>query len=325
VTDDDGEGGRRAPWRRRQGVGRTGARFPRTAADTGADAAGGVEPSRLPEDLDAGPADPLVGRTGARFDSRARRERRALSAAPLALPPGPSAARTGGPDAADAPGTADAADAPGASEVADPLLGRTGARFASHARRARREAERRAAQDAVVAPQAAPVVRRRRPAAERPDPPEVPELPGVSGFPGVPAPRWRGPDDAPTAPMHLAEPHRPSERIESRVSVRPYVRTRGRTHVRADLRLETLVSVPSPRPPLEDPEHRAISALCDGPRSVAELAALLRLPLGVARILVGDMAEEGTLTVHPTADRRGPGHGPDADVLARVLRGLQRL
>jgi hypothetical protein len=103
------------------------------------------------------------------------------------------------------------------------------------------------------------------------------------------------------------------------------VRTRGRTHARSDLRLETLVSIPSPRRPVEDPEHRVITELCDGPRSVAEVAALMRVPLGVARILIGDMADDGTLTVHRTLDRLGPGSGPDRAVMARVLRGLRAL
>jgi hypothetical protein len=135
----------------------------------------------------------------------------------------------------------------------------------------------------------------------------------------------RLPDDAPTAPLHLAELRNRMEGIESRVSVRPYVRTRGRTRARADLRVETLVSIPSPRPPLEDPEHRAIGDLCDGPRSVAEVAALMGVPLGVARILIGDMADEGTLRVHPTVDGLSPGPGPDRAVMARVLRGLHKL
>ncbi len=134
-----------------------------------------------------------------------------------------------------------------------------------------------------------------------------------------------GSDDTPTAPLHLAELSNRAAGIEPRVSVRPYVRTRGRTRARPDLRIETLVSVPSPRRAFEDPEHRAISELCDGPRSVAEVAALLRVPLGVARVLIGDMADEGTLTVHRTLDRLEPGKGPDRAVMARVLRGLRRL
>ena len=247
VTDEHGEAGGR-PWlRRRQGVGRTGARFPRLPDDgAGPDeaAAPDPEPGVTSASEDAGSAaDPLVGRTGARFNSRARRDRRRADRT-LALPPGPSSqapsSRT--PSSMPPPPPATARDT-----EADPLVGRTGARFDSRARRMRREAERQAAQDAVVPVQAAPVGRR----VEAPAPPA---------------------DDTPTSPLHLAELRNRAEGIESRVSVRPYVRTRGRTHARADLRVETLVSIPSPRPPLEDPEHRTISELCDGPRSVAEVA-----------------------------------------------------
>jgi hypothetical protein len=236
----------------------------------------------------------------------------------LALPPGPSStASTLVPDRAPAGGVLPDVTAPGAG---DPLVGRTGARFDSRARRVRRQARREAAEDAVIRAQAAPVRQRV-------------EL-GRGGT--IPAPRasvsdasWAGArraeDDAPTAPLHLAELRSRVEGIEPRVSVRPYVRTRGRTHARPDLRLETLVSIPSPRRPMDDPEHRAIGELCDGPRSVAEVAALLRVPLGVARVLIGDMADEGTLTVHRTIDRIGPGSGPDRAVMARVLRGLRAL
>jgi hypothetical protein len=304
VTDENDEAGRRSRLRRRQGVGRTGARFP-TLADpglppgdepaTGADLPAASVPSD-PSDPSARSvssppesADPLVGRTGARFNSRARRVRRNQPDEPLALPPGPSAA----------PGSSASALVDPVDPDPDPAVGRTGARFDSRSRRVRREAERQAAQDAVVPRQAAPVAR--HPFAD-------PE-----------------PDDAPTAPLHLAELRNRVEGIEPRVSVRPYVRTRGRTRARADLRVETLVSIPSPRPPLEDPEHRAIGELCEGPRSVAEVAALLRVPLGVARVLIGDMADEGTLRVHPTLDRLGPGPGPDRAVMERVLRGLHRM
>jgi hypothetical protein len=184
--------------------------------------------------------------------------------------------------------TDESSDAGGRARLrSSPTVGRAGARH-------------QAASDAVVPRQAAPVTRRRRIA-----PP--------------------GPDETRTAPLDLAELRNRVDRIESRVSVRPYVRTRGRTHARPDLRVETLVSIPSPRPPLEDPEHVVIGELCDGPRSVAEVAALMHVPLGVARILIGDMADEGTLTVHPTADGPGAGRAPDRAVMARVLRGLHRL
>lgn len=353
MTDGSGESGRRSMLRGRQGVGRTGARFARRAdAAAAPDEAAAPEPEGPPLP-DGGAADPLVGRTGARFASHARRERRARAAAPLALPPGPSAAAspstTGAapsrpvpvpwPDRTPARGAVPGEPAP---DVVDPLVGREGARFDSRARRSRRQARREAAEDAVVRAQAAPVRRRvelgrggetgRRGEVGRGSPIPAPRASwsgawwsGARSSDPSPSDSWRSDDDAPTAPLHLAELRSRAEGIEPRVSVRPYVRTRGRTRARADLRIETLVSIPSPRRPLDDPEHRVISDLCDSPRSVAEVAALMRVPLGVARVLIGDMADDGTLTVHRTLDRLGPGSGPDRAVMARVLRGLRAL
>src|SRR5690349_10944068 len=83
-------------------------------------------------------------------------------------------------------------------------------------------------------------------------------------------------------------------------SVRPYTWTRGRTKSGFDLAIETLVSTsPQGREQLAmlQMEHRSVADLCDQPRSVAEVAALLSIPLGVARVLLGDMAGLGVVTV----------------------------
>jgi hypothetical protein len=105
--------------------------------------------------------------------------------------------------------------------------------------------------------------------------------------------------------------------------VRPYIRTRGRTRARADLAVETLVSIPSPRPALEDPEHVAVGDVVDDPRSVAEVAALLAVPLGVARVIIDDMVGAGLLLVHPRAV--AVSGAPTRDMMQRVLDGLHRL
>jgi len=109
----------------------------------------------------------------------------------------------------------------------------------------------------------------------------------------------------------------------TRTRVRPYVRTRGRTRARADLAVETLVSIPSPRPPLEDPEHVALGDVVAAPCSVAEVAALLSVPLGVARVIIDDMAGAGLLLVHPRAVAASG--APSRDIMQRVLEGLHRL
>ena len=45
--------------------------------------------------------------------------------------------------------------------------------------------------------------------------------------------------------------------------------------------------------------------LCREPRSVAELAARAGVPLGVARVLVGDLAAAAAVSVHRSAGEAG--------------------
>lgn len=108
--------------------------------------------------------------------------------------------------------------------------------------------------------------------------------------------------------------------------VRPYAWTRGRTRTGYALEIETLVST-SPRGHeqmvLLQVEHRAVAELCQQARSVAEVAALLKVPLGVAKVLVGDMAGLGLVVVHQSHSANGD--IPDLALMERVLSGLRRL
>lgn len=108
--------------------------------------------------------------------------------------------------------------------------------------------------------------------------------------------------------------------------VRPYTRTGGRTRSDYDLAIEALVST-SERGKAPDaavlPEHRSICGLCLDTRSVAEVAAHLRLPLGVARVLIGDMAGMGLVLIHQSG--MVVGDRPSIDFMERVLSGLRRL
>jgi hypothetical protein len=131
----------------------------------------------------------------------------------------------------------------------------------------------------------------------------------------------------PGPPRHeLPEPEPPDERAEDVAIVRPYAWTGGRTRPVYDLAIETLVSVGAAgRDPSRIPqyEHRAVAELCREPRSVAEVAAMMSIPLGVARVLIGDMASQGTVVVHQTASTSGD--VPDMALMERVLSGLRRL
>jgi hypothetical protein len=109
--------------------------------------------------------------------------------------------------------------------------------------------------------------------------------------------------------------------------VRPYAWTGGRTEPTRELAVDTLVSatavVTGAAECNADADHQAVATLCAEPRAVAEVAARLPVPLGVARVLLGDMAERGMIRVH-----RGPvgaGEPPDLEVLQRVRDGLRRL
>jgi hypothetical protein len=115
------------------------------------------------------------------------------------------------------------------------------------------------------------------------------------------------------------------DEIEESRAVRPYTMTRGRTRPgRIDLPLEALVRSVAPDPSgRSTPERRGILQLCAGTvQSVAELSAHLSLPLGVVRVLVGDLAEEGLVVVHT---QRTQTPQSNLKVLESVLNGISSL
>jgi len=109
-------------------------------------------------------------------------------------------------------------------------------------------------------------------------------------------------------------------------AVRAYAWTAGRTTPQYRLELETLLSTTGRYREHDDAissEYHAVAALCHQPASVAEVAALLKLPLGIAKVLTGDMAATGLLAVHETASTNG--ESPDLKLMERILSGLRRL
>ncbi|GAA3549625.1 DUF742 domain-containing protein [Streptomyces osmaniensis] len=113
--------------------------------------------------------------------------------------------------------------------------------------------------------------------------------------------------------------------------VRPYAMTGGRTRpgptgVRFDLiALVTLAG--TPRGTGDDtmlgPEHRTLIELCrPETQSVAELAAGADLPVGVVRVLLGDLLERGRVTVSRPVP---PAQLPDERILREVIEGLRAL
>ncbi|MBA2282708.1 MAG: DUF742 domain-containing protein [Acidimicrobiia bacterium] len=102
-----------------------------------------------------------------------------------------------------------------------------------------------------------------------------------------------------------------------------YALVGGRTHsVGADLPIEAMVATtPEGLRSLTSLrfEQREIALLCRRtPQSIAEVAARVKVPLGVARVLVSDLTAAGHLALHVPSTER-----PDRAILERLLSGLR--
>ncbi len=123
----------------------------------------------------------------------------------------------------------------------------------------------------------------------------------------LPTQPWEPDDDAPVARV-----------------VRPYTLTGGRTAPKVELPFEATLrrEVGGPEDPT-DANLLRILELCDK-RSVAEVSAHVHMPIGVVRVLLGDLIEQGhvrvqaTLTADSSQDER-------RELIERTLRGLRSL
>ncbi|MET8826863.1 DUF742 domain-containing protein [Streptomyces sp. NPDC004610] len=113
--------------------------------------------------------------------------------------------------------------------------------------------------------------------------------------------------------------------------VRPYAMTGGRTQsgpAGVHFDLITLVTLDPGAPDPDDdpelgPEHRVLIELCrEETQSLAELAAGADVPVGVVRVLLGDLLERGHVTVTRPVP---PAQLPDERILHEVIAGLRAL
>jgi Protein of unknown function (DUF742) len=109
--------------------------------------------------------------------------------------------------------------------------------------------------------------------------------------------------------------------------VRPYALTSGRTTSAVDLPIEATVELqPAARdktwPPGEMPSK--IIELCETSQSVAEVSARLSIPLGVTRVLIGDLISEGHLRTRATMSESTTA-SERRDLIERTLSGLRAL
>ncbi|GAA4624679.1 DUF742 domain-containing protein [Actinoallomurus vinaceus] len=108
--------------------------------------------------------------------------------------------------------------------------------------------------------------------------------------------------------------------------VRPYAVSRGRTREYGET-LDLLAVIVGRAPAWEDrrwldPEHLRLLGLCRRPVTVADLASELGLPLGVIRVLLGDLHYWGLISVRPPQTHV---YAHDERILRIVLNELYTL
>ncbi|MGH4013952.1 MAG: DUF742 domain-containing protein [Pseudonocardiaceae bacterium] len=106
--------------------------------------------------------------------------------------------------------------------------------------------------------------------------------------------------------------------------VRPYAVARGRTRpTRHELEMITLVvAVTAELEGGMDPEYAHIVRICQVPLSIAEVSAILDLPLVVIKVLLSDLIDRGHVIFRSpprTSDF------PTTELLQAVLDGIRKL
>ena len=105
--------------------------------------------------------------------------------------------------------------------------------------------------------------------------------------------------------------------------VRPYTITAGRTRSTVDLPMEARLGLdPSAREREwgSDLQGRIVE-VCDQ-KSVAEVSAAVSMPIGVVRVLLGDLVEQGYVGVQATLNDSSS-RDERLDLIERTLRGLR--
>jgi Protein of unknown function (DUF742) len=102
--------------------------------------------------------------------------------------------------------------------------------------------------------------------------------------------------------------------------VRPYTLTAGRTEATIHLPLEATLRRMSFGDTDLTTGARQVLETCDG-RSVAEVASLVSIPIGVVRVLLSDLVGQGYVQVQDTLSEDSPIH----DRIALIERTLSAL
>jgi hypothetical protein len=105
--------------------------------------------------------------------------------------------------------------------------------------------------------------------------------------------------------------------------VRPYAVTNGRTSASVQLDLLSMVVATGGQHSTLEPDHLQALGLCLQPVSVAEIAARLRLPAAVTKVLLADLVDCGAVRTAPP-EPAARSLTSNRVLLERLLDGLQR-
>ena len=124
---------------------------------------------------------------------------------------------------------------------------------------------------------------------------------------------------------HLARVPEPDPFDPSLQGVRAYTITSGRSHATVHLEFETMLQATAAGLGMSGQlrfERADIVRLClDGPLSVAELSAHLRVPIGVVRVVAADLLVEGLLQAYQPSEHVAD----DVLLLSRLIAGVRAL
>jgi len=120
----------------------------------------------------------------------------------------------------------------------------------------------------------------------------------------------------------MTPPAEPEDEAYRPRLIRSYTITAGRTAAKVDLAMEaTLRLQAGAEAPVLSPSAAQVLEVCDR-RSVAEVSALTKMPIGVTRVLLGDLIEQGLIRIQATITEK-TSTDERLELIERTLRGLR--
>ena len=120
----------------------------------------------------------------------------------------------------------------------------------------------------------------------------------------------------------MTPPSEPEDEAYRPRLIRSYTLTAGRTAAKVELAMEaTLRLQAGAEAPVLSPSAAQVLEVCDR-RSVAEVSALTKMPIGVTRVLLGDLIEQGLVRIQATIND-STSTDERLELIERTLRGLR--